>query len=208
MILFGSLWTAFTSLFVVVFLGPLLVGKEVHFESNGVPTVASPDNLGPIVVPAIVIGLFVLIGLGMLGGGLVSVFRKGGYFVGTPLRLVHYYKGTIRSIDWEQFSGDIELRGTKEKGTISMKMRSGKMVSRKNGPDRYVPDVIHLSGIPNAFEVEKPDDDSRHHDRTQVVRAGHSGNSVGFKMNLLPHQERSQEDHHKKAGKSSPQTSE
>lgn len=154
-ILFGIFWTGFTSIFVVVFLGPLFAGKEVHFESNGVPTVASPDNLGPIVVPAIIIGVFLLIGIAMLAGGFYSVFKKGGYFVGTPLRLVHYYKGKIRSIDWEQFSGDIEVNGSPEKGNVSMKMRSGKMVSRKNGPDRYVPDVIHMSKIPDAFEVEK-----------------------------------------------------
>jgi hypothetical protein len=29
------------------------------------------------------------------------------------------------------------------------------MVSRENGPDRYVPDVIDIVEIPNAFEVEK-----------------------------------------------------
>ncbi|TFH20650.1 MAG: hypothetical protein E4H10_16400, partial [Bacteroidia bacterium] len=95
-ILFGTFWTAFTSIFVVAFLGPLFVGKEVHFESNGVPTVAGPDNLGPIVMPAMIIGLFVLIGLGMLAGGFYSMFKKGGYFVGTSSRLIHYYKGNIR----------------------------------------------------------------------------------------------------------------
>ena len=56
LILFGTVWTAFTSIFVIAFLGPLFLGKEVHFESNGVPTVASPDNLSPIIVPALIIG--------------------------------------------------------------------------------------------------------------------------------------------------------
>jgi len=154
-ILFGIAWTAFTSIFVVVFLGPLFVGKEVHFESNGVPTVASPDNLGPILVPALIIGLFVVIGIGMISFGIYSMSKKGGYFVGTPLRLVHYHKGNIRSIDWEQFSGDIELKGNRQKGNISLQMRTGKMVSRKNGPDKYVPEVIYISEIPYVFEIEK-----------------------------------------------------
>jgi len=154
-ILFGTFWTAFTSIFVVVFLGPLFAGKEVHFEANGVPTVASPDNLGPILVPALIIGLFVLIGLGMLFGGFYSMFKKGGYFVGTQNRLIHYYKGNIRSIDWEQFSGDIQVNGTVQKGNISLQMRTGRMVSRKNGPDRYVPDAIYISHIPDAFEIER-----------------------------------------------------
>jgi len=155
LILFGIAWTAFTSIFVVVFLGPLFVGKEVHFESNGVPTVASPDNLGPILVPALIIGLFVVIGIGMISFGIYSMSKKGGYFVGTPLRLIHYHKGNIRSIDWEQFSGDIALSGDRQKGNISLQMRTGKMVSRKNGPDKYVPEVIYISEIPYVFEIEK-----------------------------------------------------
>ena len=155
LIIFGTFWTAFTGIFVVAFLGPLFVGKEVHFEANGVPTVAGPDNLEPILVPALIIGFFVLIGILMLFGGFYSMFKKGGYFVGTPLRLIHYYKGNIRSIDWEQFSGDIEVNGNVDKGNISLQMRTGRMVSKKNGPDRYVPDVIYMSKIPSAFEVEK-----------------------------------------------------
>jgi hypothetical protein len=65
-ILFGSIWLAFSSVFVFVFLGPLFLGKEVHFLTSGVPTVASPDNLEPIILPAIVIGFFVVIGIAML----------------------------------------------------------------------------------------------------------------------------------------------
>ncbi|MBN1546829.1 MAG: hypothetical protein JW902_09235 [Syntrophaceae bacterium] len=154
-IFFGAVWTAFTSVFVIAFLGPLFLGKEVRFDANGVPAVASPDNLGPIVMPAIIIGVFVLIGMCMLSWGFYSMFRKGGYFVGTPARLVHFQKGRIRSIDWEQFSGDIEISGNDSKGGISLRMRTGKMVSRKNGPDRYVPDVIYISEIPHVFDVEK-----------------------------------------------------
>ncbi|MBN1414875.1 MAG: hypothetical protein JW973_07230 [Bacteroidales bacterium] len=155
MILFGIVWLAFTSIFVVAFLGPLFAGKEVHFLSNDVPVVASPDNLKPIVLPALVIGIFVLVGLAMLSFGLYSMFRKGGYFVGTPTRLVHYRNGTIRSIDWEQFSGDIEVSGNEQNGNIALGLRTGRMVSRKNGPDRYVPDTIYISGVQNAFNIEQ-----------------------------------------------------
>jgi hypothetical protein len=155
LLLFGIAWTAFTSIFVIVFLGPLFVGKEVHFESNGVPTIASPDNLEPILVPALIIGLFVIIGIVMISLGIYAMLKKGGYFVGTPMRLVHYYKGKIRSIDWEQFSGDIVLSGNNQKGNISLQMRTGRMVSRKNGPDRYVPDTIYIAEIPYVFEIEK-----------------------------------------------------
>jgi hypothetical protein len=91
----------------------------------------------------------------MLSWGIYSIFKKGGYFVGTPTRLVHFQNGNIRSKDWEQFSGDIEVNGNAKKGNILLQMRTGRMVSRKNGPDRYVPDVIYISEIPNVYEIEQ-----------------------------------------------------
>ena len=154
-ILFGSVWTAFTSIFVFAFLWPLFIGEEVHFSSNNVPTVASPDNLEPIMFPAIIIGVFVLIGLSMLAFGIYSILKKGGYFVGTPLRMISYEDKSVRSIDWEQFSGDIEVRGDEFNGNLTLQMRTGKMVSSKNSGSRYVPDTIYLSGIPNVYDVEQ-----------------------------------------------------
>ena len=154
-ILFGVVWTLFTSIFVFIFFVPIFQGKEVHFESNGVPTVASPDNLEPLLLPAIIVGLFLLIGIGMLSWGIFSMMKKGGYFVGTPTRLIFYQNGIIRSIDWEEFSGDIEISGDNTKGNISLLMRIGKMVSSKNGSDRYVPDVIYITEIPNVYEIEQ-----------------------------------------------------
>ena len=155
LIIFGVVWTLFTLVFVVVFFGPILQGKEVHFESNGVPTVAGPDNLQPLIFPAILLGLFLLIGIGMLIWGFFSINKKGGYFVGTPTRLIYYQNGTVRSIDWEEFSGDMEISGTNEKGNLSLLMRIGRMVSGKYGRQRYVPDVIYMAEIPNVYEIEK-----------------------------------------------------
>jgi len=154
-VLFGTFWLAFTGIFVVAFLGPLFQGKEVHFTANDVPVVAGPGNLGPLLVPGLILGLFVLVGMGMLASGLILLFRKGGYFAGTATRLVQFNKGTIRSIDWEQFSGDIEVSGSSQKGNITLGLRTGRMVSSKNGPDRYVPDTFYISGIMDAFEIEK-----------------------------------------------------
>ena len=155
MLVFGGFWLGVTLILMFVFLGPLFQGKEVHFLVNDIPTVAGPGNLGPILVPALIIGLFILIGLGLFGSGLYLLFKKGGYFVGTPTRLISLQKGKYRSVDWEQFSGDIEVTGNERKGTIRLGMRTGKIVSSKNGPDRYVPDELYISGIPNVFEIEQ-----------------------------------------------------
>ena len=136
LILLGVGWLAFTSIFVFAFLGPIFRGKEVHFTVDDVPTVAGPGNLRPILIPALIIGVFVLVGVVILGFGIYALMKKGGYFIGTPTMLVNYQKGKMRSIDWEQFSGDIEVNGNAQKGSISLQMRTGKMVSRKDGPDR------------------------------------------------------------------------
>lgn len=155
LILFSLFWLLFTSIFMIAFLGPLFQGKEVEFTSNGVPVVAGPGNLKEIIVPALVIGIFALVGFAMLAGGLYLLFKKGGYFVGTQTRLINFHSGNFRSIDWEQFSGDIEVKGNDKKGTITLGLRTGKMVSNKNGPDKYVPDMLYISSIPNVFEIEK-----------------------------------------------------
>lgn len=152
-ITFGIIWTAFISIFVFAFMGPLFRGEEAHLEVDGVPTTASWDHFQPMVTPALIIGVFVLIGLGMLIWGFYSLFQKGGYFVGTNNRLIRYHKGVANTYDWEQFTGNMEINDVK--GDISLQLRSGKMVQRKNKPDEFVPDTVYISGITDLLEVEK-----------------------------------------------------
>ena len=101
MIFFGTVWLAFTSIFVIAFFGPLFKGEEVHFSVNDIPTTGSLENFEPMLVPALIIGLFVLVGIGILLWGLFSFFQKGGYFVGTASRLLRYNNGIIKAFDWE-----------------------------------------------------------------------------------------------------------
>ena len=136
-------------------MGPIIKGEEVHFSANSVPVTAGPGNLDPVKFPAIFLGIFVLAGIYLLGSGIYSLMKKGGYFVGTPTRLVHYKTNKLRSIDWEQFTGDIAVKGNSGKGSITLVMRTGKMVSRKNGPDRYIPDIVYICGVPDIFEIEQ-----------------------------------------------------
>lgn len=155
LIIFGAGWLAFTSMFLIAMFGPIFFGQDVHFSSGGKPMVAGPENLGPLLGPGLFVGLFVLIGIGVLASGLISLFKQGGYFVGTPTRLINLRKGSMREIDWEQFTGDIEVTGNSQNGNISLRMRTGKMVSRKNAPDEYVPDITYISGIANVYDIEQ-----------------------------------------------------
>jgi hypothetical protein len=40
-------------------------------------------------------------------------------------------------------------------GDIEFQLRTGKMESRKNSPDKFVPDIINISGVDNVLEIEK-----------------------------------------------------
>lgn len=155
LIIIAIMFILFTSIFSFVIITPLIEGKDVNIEINGVPTVVSRNNLRPLIVPAIFFGVFGLVGITVLYLGIYSIFAKGGYFVGTPSRLVNFKNGKIKSIDWEQFSGNIELSGNSQSGNISLQLRTGRMVHRKNGPANYVPDIIHILQIENVFEIEK-----------------------------------------------------
>ena len=109
-------------------------------EENREPVVGSLDNLQPMIVPGLVIGLFVLVGIGLMIAAVRGALKKGGYFVGTPTRFLRYSNGTINAYDWEQFNGNIEVNFTK--GDITFQLRTGNMVSKKNRPDQFVADSI------------------------------------------------------------------
>jgi len=153
-ILFGLLWLGFTGVFIAALFGPVLMGKEVHFTSNDVPTTAGPGNLEPLLCPGLFIGIFLLVGLAIFGYGVHQLIPREIWFAGTPTRLIILQKNKIRSVDWEQFSGDIEVSGNSGKVDINLGLRTGQMVSRKHGSD-YVPEVIYMVGISNALTVEQ-----------------------------------------------------
>jgi hypothetical protein len=57
---------------------------------SDIPATGSLENFQPMLVPALIIGIFVLVGIGILSWGFYSFSQKGGYFVGTANRLLRY----------------------------------------------------------------------------------------------------------------------
>jgi hypothetical protein len=154
-IFFGLFWTGFISIFWLAFLGPVFLGHEVHFKTNGVATTAGPGHLGPLLIPAIMIFFFTIIGILILGSGFKMLSAPGPWFVGTPTRLIVWSPNSLRTMNWEQFDGSLNVDGNSSNGTITVEMRSGNMVSSNNGPSRYVPEKIYIVGIPNAILIEE-----------------------------------------------------
>ena len=153
-IFFWICWLGFTSIFLFAFFGPLFISWESRFTTNGEAVVATMDNLWPLIWPGIFMSIFVLVWLVALISGIVSFFKKWGYFVWTQTRLITYRKWKIHSIDWEQFNWDIKVNINQNKWDISLWMRTWKIV-RRNDRNRYVPDVIHMVCIPNIIDVER-----------------------------------------------------
>ncbi len=150
-LIFGLFWTGFISIFWVVILTPLVMSGKVDFSADGKHVTATWDNMEPLLVPGLIIGLFTLIGLVMIIGGIRSLLRRGGWFAATRDRLLHYRKGTITSTDWEQFTGNTKVKSKGDLGNITFTLRTGK-ASGKNG---FRHDEIYMAGVPNVFDIER-----------------------------------------------------
>ena len=151
-IIFGAGWLGFTFFMMSFFLGP-------GFIEGAIQSIKSPDSSGEggmmgYLFFIVFFGIFLSVGFWVFLKGIFSLFRRGGYFVGTPTRLVNFKRGRLSSSDWEQFTGNISVRGNNKKGNITLEMRTGRMVSGKGG-SRFVPDVIYILGIEGAFDIEQ-----------------------------------------------------
>ena len=151
-IIFGLVWLGFILFFISFFFDSFSLGgfKQIISEINDANE-GSAQKPGIFIV--ILMSVFVLIGLYMLFGGVFSLLKRGGYFVGTPTRLVRFNKGKMMSADWEQFTGNIEVQGNNNRGTITLEMRTGHITSGKSS--RYVPDIVYISGVPDVYEIEQ-----------------------------------------------------
>ena len=152
---FGLFWFLFSGLLFAMFIGPVLVGGESHFELNGRSVVASMNNLEPLYFPAAFLGFFLLIGLGILYAGLRGLLADGPWFIGTPKRLIIVNKDETRSLDWDQFSGNSSHTVKGELGRATFELLTGRYHKPKHGPPRFVPDKLFMEGIPNAAEIER-----------------------------------------------------
>lgn len=153
-LIFGLFWLTLTSLFVYSTIGQIIAGKTIHYRVNKVPHTANLSNLGEMNTEFVVLGVFSLIGIGLLSFGVYSFVKKGGYFVATPTRLISYESGMIRSMNWDQFTGNSSVIENGLKGRISLELKTGKYQTR-NKHEQYVPDVVYIIGIQNAIEVEQ-----------------------------------------------------
>lgn len=153
-IIMSLIWNGIVGLFLYVMYAPLLTKGKVHFKSNGVPVVASLDNLKPLLIPSLILSVFLVIGIIMFVWSFINYFQKGSIFVATPTRFIKYRPKQINLYDWGQFTGNSRINLNKTNGNIEFLLKTGK-IYKNDGNKRFVPDKIEIAGIPNVLEVEE-----------------------------------------------------
>lgn len=149
----GILVTVIISFLLNHMIRPVLTGGEYHMKVNGVDTTSTSTDFMRMVVPVCLLLLFLYAGIKLFIMGLKIIFQTGGYYIGTPQRMIRYYKGKVNSYDWEQFSGVITTKS--KSGQITLDLKTGKMEAKKNKGNVFVPDTLFMSGLKNVSEIER-----------------------------------------------------
>ncbi len=146
-------WTGMLSLAALSMLIPLFRGEQLVFSSLGGTSKASLDNLQPLLIPSLGIGLFLMIGLVPMIWIIYIVLQEGGYFVGTKTRLLHLHKDRLRSYTWQRFSGEYSVNSKRD--TLLLFLRYSGMRGTNYIRWDSQPDVIYISGTDQASQIEK-----------------------------------------------------
>ncbi len=150
----GIVWIILMSCIIYAFIGPLFHGEEVEMTINDVPTIISPENLTPLILPVVLLGIFWCLGLLFLVIGLGMLFKGRGYTVGTATKLIYLYKNKIQTTSWDQINGVVSCKGNNRKGNILLQLKTGKDITF-NGKKRFVNDTLYMCGIKNALDINK-----------------------------------------------------
>ncbi|GIJ93722.1 hypothetical protein [Capnocytophaga stomatis] len=104
-------------------------------------------------LPVLVIGsLFSFVGTWVFVSAIFMIFSKGGYFVGTPTRLIHYKKGDVKIYMWELFTDEIKV--DIDKNYIRFTLKIGKY-ERKDKTEVFVPYKVEIISAENISKIEK-----------------------------------------------------
>lgn len=151
----GVLWLGFSLFFVVIFFGPVLLGESMDVEINGKPTTVGNENLEVLLIPALIMGVFLIIGgVFTLGPLMRLITKKERIFVGTEKRLIVISEEGTKSIDWEEFRGTISVLSGMDKGFVELTCQEEEIV-RRNKRSYSVPKKIYLQAQEKAFEISE-----------------------------------------------------
>ncbi|ATA89217.1 hypothetical protein CGC58_05460 [Capnocytophaga stomatis] len=119
-----------------------------EYEEVSIKTLLSESRL-----PVLIIGsLFSLAGVWVFVSAIFMIFSEGGYFVGTPTRLIHYKKGDVKIYMWELFTDEIKVNI--DKNYIRFTLKIGKY-ERKDKTEVFVSYKVEIISAENISKIEK-----------------------------------------------------
>ncbi|AZQ44296.1 hypothetical protein [Nonlabens ponticola] len=150
---FALFWNLFVGVIATMFFGPLITEGKVSFTQNDVPVTGSLDDWEPLLFPALFIGLFVIVGLSLIGYTLWTLFKPGGGFIATDTRLISYGSSNYKSYEWSAFTGTIEVLNYKGRGSLIIDLRTG--TTKKSNKQTVVkPDQLYLENLDDPIKAE------------------------------------------------------
>lgn len=155
-------------IFAILFIGVLgfIIFKIVNpiLEKNLLDTtkLSEIDNWSTLMIPAIALGIFSVIAIGLLIKTIKTIFDKGAYFVGTEDRLIIYKNNTITSINWNAFSGKTTTKQKHNQGSLILELKTKKAteiivdedIYEDNVDEGFVTETIEMIGIRNVITIE------------------------------------------------------
>lgn len=99
-----------------------------------------------ISVPFIFLCIMMFFSIFALVRSLQESFRKGGYFVGTPAKLIHFKNNKFYYYEWSHFTGNIEIDF--DQHDLSLHLRKGHEISKE-----FIRDTLYLSGIEDIDRI-------------------------------------------------------
>lgn len=131
---FSLFWLAISLTVGAGFFLPLIFFGTVDIEINDVPTTVTQDNLDVMILPAVFIGVFVLIGLGVLSYAIYAFFARGGWYIGLPTGISYYRKKKTEFMKWDTFSS-VETKGGDDRGEVILNLQNGSEIHMTKVPE-------------------------------------------------------------------------
>ena len=160
-LIFALFFNGILLIFVTKFFEPYMKNGSISFSSIGIPVFNNIKEWDAIIIPAIFLMIFIVIGTGLFIGIIKMFFDKGNIYVGTEKRLISYSKGRIKTNQWNEFSGKITSKQKHNKGDLILELKQ-KVAKEiivdediyEDINEEFIPKTIKMLGIRNVMNIE------------------------------------------------------
>jgi len=145
LIVFWFIWTIFIWVFTFMFIGDILNQKTIIL--NWVEQYTKETD---VTFTLSLLWAFSLIWVWIWAYWVYGVLQKWWYFIATPNKLVYYNKQELKSVAWDEFTKNLQVKWT----NVILELKSWFIVNSSNGrTERFIHHMMYISSIPNAIEI-------------------------------------------------------